>query len=114
MAVANQIDAHHAWVTPYSFESENGMLGVRLSVSDVSSSAQLVGSGNVVVLTNPGDIECYIALGGASVAATTAHFPILAGTQVTISTPVDGTGTWIAAITDSGTTTLLAHVGCGI
>lgn len=115
MSVASQVDAEHAWTTPYSFASQNGWLGKRVAATTSASAAvALVGSGNIIVLTNVGTVECYVALGNSSVAATLSHFPVLAGTMITLSLPADKTSAYISAITASGSTTLLAHVGCGI
>lgn len=118
MAGAN--DARPVIVFP--FESENSLLGVRINVTETSQSAQLVGSGKMLILTNPllTSSEVYVTLGSSSsVQATTSHFPIMPGTQTEISLPQDGTGKvtqglWIAAICTTGNTgTLLAHLGNG-
>ena len=112
--VSTQADARHAWSSPYGFQATNGFLGVRLSATTASSRAQLVGSGSSLVLTNPGSVECYVALGGSSVTATTSHFPVLPGTQTTLSLPEDASDTWVAVITASRSSTLLAHLGYGV
>ena len=112
--VSTLIDAQQSWTTPLGFISRNNFLGVRLSATTTSSRAQLVGNGISLILTNPGTVEAYVTCGGASVVATTAHFPVLAGQQTTLSIPNDGSVTFVAAITASGSTPIIAHIGYGV
>jgi hypothetical protein len=112
-AANTQREARAAWISAYPFESANGCLGVAISATTSSSRAALVGSGNVLVLTNVGDVTVYVALGDSSITATTSYYPILPGTKETMTLPDDGSLTYVAGITASGSATLLAHRGFG-
>ncbi len=104
-------EAEVAYVSRYPFALTSG-LGISLACSASTTAATaLVGRGTVLVLTNIGSVVAMLALGTGSVAATTAYFPVLPGTQITVS--VSDLITHAAAITVSGTTTLLIHRGFG-
>lgn len=83
-----------------------------LSVSNSSSRVALAATGATVLVRNEGTQTAYVALGGASVAATTSSFPIDPLSIVTLARDPD-TDTHIAAITASSTTTLTAISGTG-
>lgn len=111
-----QREAKNAWTSAYPFESLTSGLGVRLScttTSGTTSRTALVGTGNMMILTNEGDVTVYVAWGTSSVVATTSYYPILAGTKEAVSLPADDSATHIAAITATGTATLFAHKGFG-
>ncbi len=113
-AANTQDQAKKAWITPYTFESMNGGLGTRLSVTGSSSRGALVGEGAAMTLCNPGTVTVYAAWGTSGVTATTSGWPVLPGTKEVVSLPKNGTATYVAGITESGTSTLLAHMGYGI
>lgn len=76
-----------------------------LSVSGSSSNIILPNTTpvcQVITLTNNGTSDVFYALGGSSVVATTASFPLLAGYSVSFWTKA----TYIAAITATGSSTL--------
>lgn len=64
-----------------------------------------------VCVTNLGAAVAYVRCGGSTVVATTADFPVLAGTQVTIGKEADFTH--IAVIAPSGTPDVHAIPGSG-
>lgn len=113
---ATQREARSAWLSDFPFESTNGGLGVSLActtTSGTSSRTALVGIGNTVMLTNTGSVTAYVAFGTSSVVATTAYYPVLPGSKEILSLSDETAPTHVAAITDSGTTTLLVHKGYG-
>lgn len=72
----------------------------------------LPATGGVLVLKNVGAKACYVALGDASVTATTSSYPIFAG--MTEALGLAGTETHLAAVcVSSETTTLSIAVGDG-
>lgn len=89
---------------------------VSLSVSNSSSRVQLGWVGTVTVppptafVCNTGANTAYVALGDATIAATTSSFPVLAGYCNPLA--VNGASN-IAGITASSTTTLIISVGTG-
>lgn len=94
------------------FLSEGG-LGVRIEATDVSQSTQLVGDGDSLVLTNPGDTTVYIRIGRETVEATLACYPMFGGDkedEIMLRGPDGGAGlrfpggTWIAAVCAAGQT----------
>ena len=73
----------------------------------------LPATGGVLVLKNVGAKTCYVALGDASVTATTSSYPIFAG--MTEALGLAGTETHLAAVcVSSETTTLGVAVGSGM
>lgn len=116
--VANrQQEAKAAWTSSYPFDSANGGLGVRLACttsSGTSSRTALVGTGNVMIFTNVGDVVAYVAWGDSSIVATTSYFPVMPGDQLPpVTIPDDGSVTHVAGITESGSADLLVHRGWG-
>lgn len=89
--------------------------GSTISVSATSASANAALNTSTapnVVVSNSGSKLAYVKFGDAAVAATTADFPVLAGTQAIFSVP--NLNTHVAAITvGSDTTTILASKGFG-
>ncbi len=115
-AADTQDQAKARWVSPYPFESMSGGQGVPLMTATTTSGSTrvaLVGEGNALCLTNDGSVTVYVAWGTNGITATTAYFPVLAGTQVLVSLPKDGSATHVACITASGTSTLSVHKGYG-
>lgn len=77
-----------------------------------SSDSTLCGQGSSsLCLTNTTSQLCYVRVGVAGVAATTADFPVLGNSQMIITKDVEHTT--VAAITPTGTTTLLVTPGDG-
>jgi hypothetical protein len=64
-----------------------------------------------LVLTNLGATPCYVRVSTGTVAATTADYPVLGGSQVSINK--DGDMNTVSAITASGTTSLHVIPGEG-
>ena len=111
-----QRDAGSAWVSGFPFLIKNGGIGATAactSSSGTSSRTALVGEGNVLMLTNDGDVTIYVAWGSSSIVATTAFFPLLAGTKEPVSIPEGETITHFAGITAAGTSTLVVQRGYG-
>lgn len=98
-----------------AFKLTNGAVGVSLSATSTSSRAAIVGNGDTLVVSNPGDKWAYLVLGNSTVTATTSGYPIPPGTQQDFLLD-DGaayaTAPYAAAITSgSDTTTVLVHRG---
>ena len=84
------------------------------TISVTSTSAPItIGRGSAsLVLTNLGTTACYVRVSTGTVAATTADYPVLGGSQVSINK--DGDMNTVSAITASGTTSLHVIPGEGI
>jgi hypothetical protein len=85
-----------------------------LSASSVSSNVALPASGSnlTVLVVNGGSVTGYVALGTSnSVVATTSSVPILPGASIAL---VQGTNTYLAGITASGTAALTITSGTGV
>lgn len=76
--------------------------GVSVSPAAPSASTQVGAGSKTICLTNTGANICYVRIGVSGVAATTADYPVLSGSQVTISKNMDDTH--VAYISASGTT----------
>lgn len=77
-----------------------------------SSASSPIGSGSKsLCLTNLGSVTCYVRAGNAGISATTADYPVLPNTQVTIEKFQDFTT--VAYITASGTGSLHIMPGEG-
>lgn len=88
----------------------NGGLGVRIAATSTSQRAELIGDGDTIVATNLGSVPVYIRFGRSDVAATTECYPILPGTKEDGIMMKGSSGSWIAAICDSGqSATILIH-----
>lgn len=83
-----------------------------LAVSSVSNSVAVPSSGTNfnLLITNSGSATAYFLLGSNGVVATTANIPILANQSVVVP---QGYNTTIAAITATGTATLVLQSGTG-
>ena len=69
----------------------------------VASATTTVGEGSKsLTLTNTGSNICYVRVGSSGITASTADYPVLAGTQVSISKAQDHTT--LAHISADGTT----------
>jgi hypothetical protein len=83
------------------------------TISVTSTSAPItIGRGSMsLVLTNLDTTTCYVRVSTGTVAATTADYPVLGGSQVSITK--DGDMNTVSAITASGTTSLHVIPGEG-
>ena len=95
--------------------SNNGK-GLRLACTPTSARARLVGTGDSLVLTNPGSTDAYAVLGPSTVEADLTGYQILPGTKednIVLDPEVHAefwADPWIAVICESGqTATLLVH-----
>lgn len=78
----------------------------------VASASSTVGFGaKALVITNLGSVTVYVRVGEGSQTATTADYPVLAATQVTISKAQDQNT--VAYITASGTGSVHIMAGEG-
>lgn len=90
----------------YPFKPCDGST-VSLSVTSVSSNAYLGSiSSSTFLLTNPGSSLCYTRFGVSGVAATIADLPLLPNSAIVVSRNAMR-DLYLAAITDSGSTTTL-------
>jgi hypothetical protein len=88
----------------------NGGLGVRIAATSTSQSAELIGDGDSIVATVIGSVPVYIRFGRSDVVATTACYPILPGDKEPDIMLKGASGSWVAAICDSGqSATILIH-----
>jgi hypothetical protein len=88
----------------------SGGLGVRIEATDASQRAELVGDGDTIIATNMGSVAAYICYGRSDVEATTACYPILPRTKEDGIMLRNASGSWVAAICDTGqSTTILFH-----
>lgn len=88
----------------------NGGLGVRIDATGTSQRAQLIGDGDSIVATNIGSAPVFIRFGGSDVVATTACYPILPGDKEPDIMLKGASGSYVAAICESGqTATILIH-----
>ncbi len=125
-AISNtQGEARNSWLSAYPYEILHNGLGARIACtasSGTSSRTALVYPTeapaslpypNTATITNVGSVVGYVALGTSSVEGTTSCYPILPGTKETVTIPSNASWTHAAGITDTGTTTLLIHLGFG-
>lgn len=88
-----------------------GGLGTRLTCSTSTTNSAVPGSGVVsqMLLTNMGNVTIFVKVGGdATLAATTACFPLFPGNQLLLPMP-----SFVAGITASDTADLLITSGNG-
>lgn len=85
--------------------------GQTLSVTTTSGALTIGKGAKTLCLTNLGTTACYVRVSTGTVAATTADYPVLGGSQVTITK--DGDMDTVSAITSSGTTSLHVIPGEG-
>ena len=85
---------------------------ISVSVGSVSANARLSGGGDSVVVTNTTSALAYVRFGSdATVTASTADMPILAGSKVILS--VNSLIIYAAAISPSGSGSILFSRGDG-
>lgn len=85
---------------------------VSVSTSSISANTLMSGGGDTVVVTNTTNALAYIKFGSDfTVAATTADMPILGNSRLILS--VNSLITYVAAISPSGTGTVLFSRGDG-
>lgn len=77
----------------------------------VSNKTSISGDGQTALITNLGSVVCYVRSGGSTVAATTADYPVLPSTQITLAKQLEDTH--IAYITASGTGSIHIMSGDG-
>jgi hypothetical protein len=82
-----------------------------ISVTTTTGNAAIAGTGATLRLANVTAQECFVAVGGSTVAATTGGFSVPGNSQVFISIPNEATH--VAAITGSSTATLRISRGDG-
>jgi hypothetical protein len=84
------------------------------TISVTSTSAPItIGRGSAsLCLSNLGTTACFVRVSTGTVAATAADYPVLGGSQVTLTK--DGDMDTVSAITASGTTSLHVIPGEGI
>lgn len=88
----------------------DGGLGLRIDATDASQRGELVGDGDTLVVTNLGNVPAFIRVGRSDVTATTACYPILPGDKEPDIMLKGSSGSWVAAICESGlATTIIAH-----
>lgn len=90
--------------------------GTTVSLSATTASGRValnLPAGQNLVITNLGPDLAYVATGDVTVAAVVAtSFPVLPGTQVTVT--ISGTATYLAAICPTSTATLKMSSGDGV
>jgi hypothetical protein len=84
--------------------------GQTLSVTATSQQVTFGQRNFAVTLTNMGNKTCYVRIGTGTVTATTADYPVLSGTQVSISKSLDASV--LAAVCGGADTTTL-HIIAG-
>jgi len=89
----------------------NGGLGVRIAANGTASQrAELIGDGDTIVATNLGSVPVFILFGRSDVAATTSCYPILPGDKEPDIMLKGSSGSYVAAICESGqSATILIH-----
>jgi hypothetical protein len=75
--------------------------GVVVSPAATTASSEIGVGSKSIVLTNLGDNVCYVRVGGSTVTATTADYPVLSGQQVSLGKFQDYTH--VAYISADGT-----------
>lgn len=114
---STQQQARATWVTPYAFEPSGGGLGINMAAtttSGTSSRTALVGSGNVICVSNEGLVGAFLALGDSSVTATTSCLYLQPGTTQTFALSEIATPTHAAVITRSSSTNIQITRGYGV
>lgn len=85
--------------------------GTTISVTTTSAPATVGKGSKSLCLTNTGTALCYVRVSTGTVAATNADYPVLAGSQVTITKEQDMDT--VSAVTASGSTSLHVIPGEG-
>jgi hypothetical protein len=88
-----------------------GTVSLSCTVASASVALNLPASQQLTI-TNLGPDIAYVAMGGSTVVATTSGFPVLPGTQITVT--IAQTWTFLAAICPTSTGTLLLTSGDGV
>ena len=98
--------------TTDSFQPNYGS-GVTVAPTTASASSSLGNGSTSIVITNlSATITSYVRIGSDTQTATTADYPVLPGTQITLSK--DRTETTVAYVTASGTGSLHIIAGRGL
>lgn len=97
--------------TTDSFQPNYGS-GVTVAPTASSASSSLGNGSENVTLTNLGSVTVYVRIGVGTQTATTADYPVLAGTQVSLSKARGDTT--VAYVTASGTGSLHIIAGRGL
>lgn len=97
--------------TTDSFQPNYGS-GVTVAPTASSASSSLGNGSENVTLTNLGSVTVYVRIGTGTQTATTADYPVLAGTQVSLSKA--RSDTTVAYVTASGTGSLHIIAGRGL
>jgi hypothetical protein len=85
--------------------------GITVAPTGTSASSTIGVGSKSLVLTNLGSLTIYVRVGTGSTTATTADYPVLAATQVTVSKAQDQNT--VAYITASGTGSIHIMAGEG-
>ena len=94
---------------PFSMPTPGSV--VSLSVTTTTGSSVIDGTGTQVMFMNAGSTGCYVAVGSLTVEATVNDI-FIPGNTMRVFTVAGGT-LYFAAVTSSGTTTLLCASGSG-
>ncbi len=97
--------------TTDSFQPNYGS-GVTVAPTASSASSSLGNGSENVTLTNLGSVTVYVRIGIGAQTATAADYPVLAGTQVSLSKARGDTT--VAYVTASGTGSLHIIAGRGL
>ena len=85
--------------------------GVTISATTTSSATLVGGNARQIVVTNLGSAVIYIDTGMAGIVATAADYPVLPGTQVSLSKNLDHTH--VGVLASSGTQSVHVIPGLG-
>lgn len=91
--------------------------GATVSLSCTTSTGRAainLPAGQQLVITNLGPDLTYIAIGTVAITATTSGFPVLPGSQITITLPLSIAAPYVAGICPTSTSTLKLSSGDGI
>lgn len=103
-----------------AFQPFDGGAGKRLSVTTATGRAAIPGTqtddrGRLrLLITNGGSVSAFVRIGQSTVTATLDCLEVLPGCAYLLTPPTTNpSGVWIAAITESGTTTVQVTAGQG-
>jgi len=113
MSATTQNGARSDWTSPYPFESQVQLRGLRLTPTASGVTGVLVGGGPSLIFSNPGYAVVYVVYGGSTVQPSLSGLPIFPGPPWVISLPPGEVVTHVGAITDVGTGLILIHRGFG-
>ena len=97
-------------ILPFSMPPEGSVQ--TLAVTTATGRTAMDGTGNQVMFMNAGSTGCYVAVGDITVEATVNDI-FIPGNTIRVFTIAPATLPYYAAITASGTTTLLCARGSG-